>query len=181
MNRPNAPWSEADLVVRWMDGPPDHNFDCGRNEQNAFLYDHAWGDHSARISSTSLFYVHGILAGYSTTLMKSFSLPVKQKIATLRFKDLPATFLAQLGVHRPYQSTGLGRHIVTYVIELARQSPVACRFVILDAQPDLVGWYADQGFEINKPEYRVRQDGATARKRDPEAVNVPMYFDLGAR
>lgn len=180
---PGASWSLDDLVVRPLDGPPDSGFDCGRAEQNEFLYDRAWEDYQARSSVTRLFYVNGICAGYATTVMTGFTLTMREKPRNLVYKVLPAALLAQMAVHRPYQGTGLGRFIVGYVVEMALQigDSMGCRFVILHAQPDLVDWYEAQGFEVIRSEQAARRARAQEAGDDPDRVPVAMYFDLRER
>jgi hypothetical protein len=65
------------------------------------------------------------------------------------------------------------------MIALARvfSDRVRCRYLALDAQPDLVGWYEARGFQINKAEQRQRLESA-AGKRPLEDVAVSMRFDL---
>jgi ribosomal protein S18 acetylase RimI-like enzyme len=88
--------------------------------------------------------------------------------------------LAQLGVHRAFQGMGLGRTVVADVVEFARDeaSRVGCRYVTLDAQPDLVGWYESLGFERNILRQDQRMQTALAHRRDPASIPVSMRFDL---
>ncbi|HEY0023037.1 MAG TPA: hypothetical protein VGB24_09005 [Longimicrobium sp.] len=53
---------------------------------------------------------------------------------------------------------------------------VACRYVVLDARPELVGWYERQGFVINKVEQRAREEAAA--RRGASSIPVSMRFDL---
>jgi len=88
--------------------------------------------------------------------------------------------LVQLGVRRAFQGGGIGRLAVADVLALARgiSLRVGCRYVTLDAQPDLVGWYDSQGFRRNiyRQEQRIRD--AVEHGRDPGTIAVSMRFDL---
>jgi hypothetical protein len=55
---------------------------------------------------------------------------------------------------------------------------MGCRYVILDAQPELVPWYEKQGFLINSATQRKRIEQWPASERDPATLNVSMRFDL---
>src|SRR3982751_5853020 len=101
-----------ELAVRILDGPPDGGFDCGRAEQTDFLYERAWDDQQAWLSVTYLFYFRGILAAYSTVCTDSIPLARSERDPSIRYREVGAIKLAQLGVHRAFQGTGLGREVV---------------------------------------------------------------------
>ena len=46
------------------------------------------------------------------------------------------------------------------------------------AQPDLVGWYQEQGFVVNKVVQKQRVDAAIASGRSVDDLAVSMRFDL---
>lgn len=157
-----------DLAIRKLDGPPPPGFDCGREMQNDFLFQRAWEEQRERLSTTYLYYFRGILAAYATLCMDSLELGTREKSPKIRYRDVSALKLAHLGVHRLFQGAGLGRLVVGDVIAFAidQSEEVGCRYVSLDAQPDLVDWYRKQGFRINK-----------LMTRSPHTVS--MRFDLG--
>jgi ribosomal protein S18 acetylase RimI-like enzyme len=88
--------------------------------------------------------------------------------------------LAQLGVSVPFQRRGIGRLVVADVISLARTEArqIGCRYVTLDAQPDLVGWYESQGFDRNQFRQTERILDALMHGREPERIAVSMRYDL---
>jgi GNAT superfamily N-acetyltransferase len=167
-----------DLAIRRLDGLPPLGFDCSRDAQTSFLYDRAWHDQQERLSTTYLYYVTGILAAYATVCMDALELGTRERLITIRYKMVSALKLAQLGVDRRFQGQGLGKLVVADVIALARDEAekVGCRYVTLDAQPDLVRWYEGQGFKINKVMQKRRLDAAAAR--GPSEIPVSMRFDL---
>lgn len=55
---------------------------------------------------------------------------------------------------------------------------VGCRYMTLDAQPDLEGWYESLGFLKNRTRQQERIAEAMLHHRDPAHVAVSMRFDL---
>jgi GNAT superfamily N-acetyltransferase len=166
------------IVMLW--GPPEAGFDCGREDQNRFLYKRAWPDQQAQLSVTYLYYVKGIIAAYASVCMDALPLGRGERGRAVRYHDVASLKLVQLGVNLPFQSAGLGKFVVADVIVLARNQAtrVGCRYVTLDAQPDLVRWYEDQGFKRNvlRQDQRIRD--AIEHGRDAERIAVSMRFDL---
>jgi GNAT superfamily N-acetyltransferase len=169
-----------DIAIRTLDGLPEPGFDCGRHDQNTFLYERAWPDQQEQVSVTYLYYVKGILAAYATVCMDSLPLARRERGLAIGYRDVSALKLAQLGVDRAFQGLGLGRFVVADAISLAREEAirVGCRYLTLDAQPDLIDWYAGQGFKRNELRQEWRIADALKHKRDPEAIAVSMRFDL---
>jgi GNAT superfamily N-acetyltransferase len=161
-----------------LPSPVSPGFDCERNAQNAFLYERAWSDQEERLSTTYVYHVFDDLAAYGTVCMHSIVLGTREKPRRVPYRSVAALKLAQLGVSAAYQGQGLGRTVVTDMIELARQlsTRAGCRYVALDASPDLVDWYAAQGFVINRAEQRLRVEAAEQRSQ-PD-VTISMRFDL---
>jgi hypothetical protein len=63
---------------------------------------------------------------------------------------------------------------VNLALELSQR--VGCRYVTLDAQPDLVEWYQRLGFKINRVIQKQRIEAAGTR--NPDEIPVSMRFDL---
>ena len=78
------------------------------------------------------------------------------------------------------QGHGLGRDTVSFAIDLARWmgQQAACRYVILDAQPDLEEWYGRIGFTRNELQQERRILDALSHRRDPNRIAVSMRYDL---
>jgi GNAT superfamily N-acetyltransferase len=177
---PAAGWDEHDLDVHLLDGPPPHGFDCGRDEQNEFLYARAWSDQQRRLSVTRLFLVKGIVAAYVTTLADAIELGTREKDEGVRYPTLAAIKIAQLAVDRRFAGVGLGRLLVAYVIEYVRQASlgIGCRYVTVDARPELEAWYAAQGFVRNKVVNKRKLEHALAAGRDERGIPISMRYDL---
>lgn len=86
----------------------------------------------------------------------------------IKFTRLPATKLAQTGVHKDFAKQGLGQLLVSFAIYKAKElsNEIGCRFVTLDAKTDIVKWYEDQGFIANRKDNADRQREAEAREEN---------------
>src|SRR5687768_15391632 len=102
MNPPSIYGFDA-LVVRKLDGAPPAGFDCGREAQTRFLYDSAWHDQRQRVSTTYVYHAAGILAAYMSVCMDAITLGTREKPGALRYTQIAALKLAQLGVHQTFQ------------------------------------------------------------------------------
>ncbi|HEX5725210.1 MAG TPA: GNAT family N-acetyltransferase [Longimicrobiaceae bacterium] len=172
-------WALGEISYHILHEEPPPGFDCGREEQNAFLYGHAWADLQDRLSTTYLFFIQGRLAAFAAVVMAGLVLGRKER-GQIRFKHVGALKLCQLGVDRRFAGKGLGRFIVGFMTAFAWDvgREVACRYVTLDAQPELVGWYEGRGFVRNRTMQAQRIEEAQRFGRTPEQVPVSMRFDL---
>jgi len=170
---------EGSFAVAKLDDSPVFGFDCGRSEQNEFFHQRAWTDQQDSLSTTYLFYVHGMVAAYATIVMDSLPLSRSER-GSIPYRSVSSLKLAQLGVNRSFQGVGIGQAVVSAVNNLAREvgDRVACRYVTLDAQPDLVAWYEGQGFVRDRLRQQERIDDAVRHQRDPALIPVSMRFDL---
>jgi len=170
-----------DLVIQKLDGEPPFGFDCGRAEQNEFLYERAWDDQQEFLSTTYLFLSDDVLAAYATVLMDSLSLSRTER-GGIPYRHVSACKVGQLGVDRRFQARGLGRFSLSYAVALARDvaARIACRYVSLDAQPDLIEWYERFGFTVNRGRQAERIEDARRHQRDHHAIAVSMRLDLRA-
>ena len=172
---PAAGWSEGDIEVVPLDGDPPTGFDCGRAEQNEYLYERAWRDQCRRLSATQLFFVKGMFAGYLATAADLVELGTREKDPGVRYRSLPAIKIAQLGVDRRFAGCGLGRSLVAYALGYARRvgAGIGVRYVTVDAKPDLERWYASQGFVRNRVVQKRREEAHPGT-----ILPVSMRFDL---
>ena len=169
-----------DLIFDRLDGPPPAQFDCGRDDQNVFLRQRAWLDQQALLSTTYLLKDGWSLAAFVTLCMSGVSLHRHERGPAIRYQDIGALKLAQLGVDRSFQHRGIGGDAVAFVIELARTSSKSfgCRYVILDAQPELEPWYSELGFVRNHLQQERRIVDAISHGRAPERLAVSMRYDI---
>lgn len=116
-------------------------FDAGDQSWDARLtnylrFGNAAREHRARVNSTYLAYdVNGRFVGYVTLsyLQVELTADVKahQGLRKIPYASISALLLSRLAVHRAHQSRGLGGTIVSWVVDVARALPAACRFVAL--------------------------------------------------
>ena len=177
---PHGGLSPHEVVVRVLGEPPKAGFDCGREEQTRFLRERAWADQQAQLSVTYCYYLDEMLAAYAAVCMDAIALGKKERESDVRYSQVGAVKLAQLGVSMPFQHRGIGRRLLADVIGLARKvaSEIGCRYVTLDAQPDLVAWYERRGFKPNYLRQTERILDALTHGREPERIAVSMRFDL---
>lgn len=169
-----------DLDVHRLDSPHPGAFDCGRDMQNSYFHERAWMDQEQRLSTTYVFEARGLTAAFATLCMDAVPLARKERGPLIRYQMVSAVKLAQLGVDRRFQGEGLGRSAVGFVIDFANElsGRLACRYVTLDAQPELEPWYLEQGFRRNQLHHENRVRDAISHRRDPAQVPVSMRFDL---
>lgn len=163
-----------------IDGQPPAGFDCGREAQNVFLYARAWRDAKAGVTVTHLVFIKGLLAAYVTLLMDRIALGPSEKPKGVTWRLVPALKIAQLAVDRRFSGHGLGRLLIGFAVEYAREMRklAGCRFVTLDAEPDLVGWYESMGFRGNLEEQAFRERRALETGRETASLPVSLRFDL---
>jgi GNAT superfamily N-acetyltransferase len=162
-----------------LDGHPPLGFDCGSPEQNAFLYERAWVDQQESLSTTYLLYAAGVFAAYATVSMDSLPLNRSER-GQIPYRFVGSLKLLQVAVSTAFQGRGLGTAAVEFAIQLAEEvrERVACRYVTLDAQPNLVDWYGRRGFVPNRLRQQERIEDAVRHQRDPARIPVSMRFDL---
>jgi hypothetical protein len=172
--------SWENIVAMKLEGPPEAGFDCGREEQNWFLYERAWADQEEMISVTYRYYLHGMFAAYATVLMDGISLSFRERGSRIRYETVGATKLAQLGVDYRFQGRRLGEWIVAHVTSVARSVSqiLGCRYVSVDALPGLEWWYQRQAFELNKLMQERRIWFAREKNRDLERIPTSMRLDI---
>jgi GNAT superfamily N-acetyltransferase len=170
-----------EAVVHRLEDVPPPGFDCGREAQNEFLYEFAAHDQYEWVSCTYLHFLQGICVAYATVCMDTLPLGTREKPRSIRYRSVGALKLAQLGVDRRFHGHGLGREVIADVVALAHEAAarIGCRYVSLDAHPDLVGWYERHGFVVNKLHQKERI-AAAAGNADPAHLAVSMRFDLRA-
>lgn len=162
-----------------LEGPPPGGFDCAREAQNRFLYERAWPEQEELLTTTYLYRLEGHVAAFATVCMTSIVLGTREKPASIRYTHVAALHLAQVAVDRRFQRTGLGSHVVGDIIGLGWEvsEDVGCRYLALDAEPGLVGWYQRQGFTINRTMQKQRMEAFADQERQQE-LPVSMRFDL---
>jgi hypothetical protein len=168
------------LRAERLNHSPPLSFDCGRDEQNEHLRGRAWTDQQQFLSTTYLLDRSGLAAGYVTVCMDSLRLARSERGPAISHAHVSALKLAQLGIDVRFQGLGIGTEAVAFVVRLASRvgEQVGCRYVTLDAQPELEPWYAGQGFVRNELYQQQRRDDAISHGRDPDRIAISMRYDL---
>jgi GNAT superfamily N-acetyltransferase len=98
------------------------HFDCGRDSLNAWFQRHAWHNHIAGISRTSVICdtSHGRIVGYVTLSAAQIEREFLAKSDRRNKPDpVPATLLGQLAVDRNHQGQGLARSLLRFALTTA--------------------------------------------------------------
>lgn len=175
-------WTLDDLDPRRLDGQPDvaMPFDCGREEQNAYLREHAWDDQQNGFSVTWMAEVKGIIAGYVTLTMDGLELYGFERPDGGRYKEYPAIKIGQLGVDKSFQGLHIGQYLIAFALIMATSmaDQIGCRYLTVDAKRDVVDWYKAQGFKENKLREAERGREARAAGRDRTDAPVSLRLDI---
>jgi GNAT superfamily N-acetyltransferase len=143
------------VTIRQLEEFDDvESFDCGDEPLNNYLKRHAWNNQ--RKASIGVTYValeesaSRTVLGYFTLATSSIPrdrLPQKY-VRGLPPYDLPLVLLARLAVDRRFAGKGLGHALISeaFSITLRVANEVGCRYIITDAYPHRIEWYAKYGF-----------------------------------
>jgi len=173
--------STAKLTIEPLSGPITESFDCGRLAQTEFLLNHAWPHQELGFSRTHVLRENAKLIGFVTLAFSEILLDSSEKPEGAPFATLPAVKLVQMGIDSESSGKGLGQDLFAFAVGVARKTGenVGCRYLILDSVPERVSFYETKcGCVINTGAYETRRRQAEKKKRDPNAENVSMRFDL---
>jgi GNAT superfamily N-acetyltransferase len=125
-------------------------------------------------------FIKSMLVAYVTVLADRIMLGPSEKPKGVTWQFVGALKIAQLAVDLRFAGHGLGKLMTGYVIEYARtlRTVIGCRYVTLDAEPDLVAWYEAQGFIRNQQEQAFRERLAEEAGRPSDRLPCSMRFDL---
>lgn len=170
-----------DLELSRLEGNPPQDFRCSRDDQNEFLRERALTNQRDGFSVTHLAYLDGVVVGYLTLAMDAIALQMKEKPRSdIRIVRFPAVKLAQLAVDERWERRGIGKQLVvlSVAIALKLRSHVGCRYLSVDAKPDVTEWYQRQEFKINRIARKEREENARVRGIDVEELPVSLRLDL---
>jgi GNAT superfamily N-acetyltransferase len=97
-------------------------FDCGRDALNAWFRRHAWHNHAAGISRTSVICdaATGSIVGYVTLSAAQIEREFLAKAHQRNKPDpIPVTLLGQLAIDRDYQRQGHARSLLGFALAVA--------------------------------------------------------------
>ncbi|MBI5225886.1 GNAT family N-acetyltransferase [Candidatus Micrarchaeota archaeon] len=145
-------------------------FDCGHVETNEFLHESAAIYAEENLGKTYLISNgEGTIFGFITLTMGV--LKMKDADLALNLGDLdkpgqlPALRIARLGTSASKQGKGYGSLALEAAANIFRllQGEVGTRYIVLDAVPERVAWYAKRGFKSVFSDLAGR-------------TTIPMYF-----
>lgn len=176
--------------------PAIRQFTCGNNDLDDFLKEKAALYYSASLASTFLYVDKELeaVAGYVSICNGSISRKIfhdtknnVNPVSNRRFQnkvlsdiaeskymqEYPATKIARLAIDKRFQHFGLGTMLVAGVLQIARESSSASRFITVDAKIETLAYefYKKLGFD-----YVLLEDEQGVFRQDKETA--PMYLDL---
>lgn len=128
----------------------EHNrreFDCGSAAENLFLRCNARQQQEQNLSATTVAVEARRVVGFVTVC------PASMHGGAMRGRrthfEAPVLLLAQMGVHRESQRSGLGRRLVLHALDRAvtMRNMVGCIGVLLDPVIGMTWYYQRFGFE----------------------------------
>lgn len=164
-----------------LEGTPPRDFECTRVEQNDFLHERAWSEQAEGFSVTHLAQLHGIVVGYMTLAMDAIPLQTSEKPRSdLRLVRFPAMKIVQLAVDARWEGRGFGQHLVASAAVIAHRlsHTIGCRYLTVDAKPEVVDWYKHREFKINKVDRKALAERAEKAGKDPKLLPLSMRIDL---
>jgi hypothetical protein len=158
-----------DLEFDPIEGEVPAAFDCEREEQNAYIHERAYLDQKAGTSVTYVVTLDKIMVAFVTITMDALPLAnISPPKGCPKYPRLPAMKIAQLGVDKNYKGRDIGPTCIAYGLLKAKKlsAEVGCRFLTIDAVPERVDWYEENGFTRN--EKQTNRSGST----------IAMHLDI---
>lgn len=160
---------------------PSDNFDefflgdDGRlNALERFFKKDSKKDQEQLISQSYVFadggYVRGCVTLVCAEILGPYITQVSQdkEVRRLPYRSLPAVRIARLGVGEKYRNKKIGTRLVAFSIACSQRiaNTIGCRFIVVDANRPVVGFYRKFGFEV------------IDALKDTQRDTVCMYIDL---
>ena len=136
-------------------------FCCGNKDIDDFIHKEAWKFQNESLGVSYLFYYLEELIGFVTLSMADLR---KEKIIpedklSLERENYPALHISQLARCEGDKFQGVGTALcyfsLTQAIELSER--VGCRFLVLNAERKVIGFYEQCGFKLLQNQEKRRQ------------------------
>jgi ribosomal protein S18 acetylase RimI-like enzyme len=138
---------------------PDHElsgFDCGHDDLNRSLVDHALASQKADLARTYLALIDADVAGYVSLTTGSIrrEAPPRRRARGMPRHPISTILIARLAVDRRHQGAQIGSRLLAEALRLvvAASDTAAARLVVVDASDEqAAAFYRRSGF-IDVPE-----------------------------
>lgn len=116
-----------------------------------FFYNKAITYNHNKISTVRIVRTDGRIVAFFAVSMSAISLQhleSNEKLDLVTPLRYPAMLIGQLGVDKKFRGKGIGQHICNFCLGLAQDTgeKIACRYVILQTNPDKTALYNKMGF-----------------------------------
>ena len=141
-------------------------FQCDRDDINAFLYEDAIYYHDQNLTKTILGFHESDLIGFFSLSSDAIRLS-KSEIFELGMNgEFPITFfpavkITKIAISTLHMRKGLGSHFITLIEGLIYDLPLAIKFITLDAvnEPNIIQFYESNGFVESMSQASERRAG----------------------
>ncbi|MCI4624942.1 MAG: GNAT family N-acetyltransferase [Candidatus Magnetoovum sp. WYHC-5] len=155
------------------------SFDCGNDDLNEFLFQDAIEHSKQLLAITYLYEGQDYTKAYFSVLNDSiriqdvkfknrFKKIVLQYIPLRKrgYRSYPAVKVGRFAVNKDFHNKKVGTEIMDYIkVFFINKNKTGCRFIIVDAYRDAVGFYRKNGFNF------------LTEENETEDTRL-MYFDL---
>ena len=180
------PIGHDQLCPQKITGTEDlRDFRCSDPEFEEYLRVGALYDQNAGMGRTCAFVHEGRIAGY-IVLAAAHVPDTEQKYLNIdTYGPVPGLLISHLATHKEYERRGVGRNMVLWVIDYARDlaENIGCRIVVVGADPEVAEFYEKIGFVHATAGVPGSGSGALSRLKRWRAAKkgAPnmLYFDLG--
>ena len=138
-----------------------NDFRCKKQEYADYLKKDAFDDQKNSIDQTLVFcHKQAVVIGYVTIAMAELNKNHDQKLKNFPHSHIPALLVGQLATHQDYESLGVGKHMIYWVIAEAinYSNNIGCKLIILNPGEDVILWYKRKLGFIHVPKSRRNPD-----------------------
>ena len=141
-------------------------FKCSKPEFEEYLAVHALYDQTHQVGQPYVFDHEGQIVGYIVLSMDRLD-EQKEVLGIDTFGNIPALLVGRLATDARYERRGIGRFMMRWAVAYASRLSriVGCRVVLVNSEPDVVGFY-----EKIKFKKITREDGGSD--------TIDMYLDI---
>ena len=162
------------------------DFRCSDPEFEEYLRVSALYDQSVGMGRTYAFMHEGRIAGYIVLAAAHVPDTEQKRLNIDTYGPVPGLVISHLATHEEYERRGVGRNMVLWAIDYAKDlaENIGCRIVVVGADPEVEGFYEKIGFVHAKTGVPGASGSGilsrlkrwrTAKKGAPNM----LYFDLG--